>query len=333
MRLTYSGEFLHAAPWSVGSQGYANVSHGCTGMSTANAQWLYDLATSATSSRSPARAARRTSATASPSGTRTGTQWLADSQTGPGDDRGGPGDARGRRPAALTAPDGLGAADGPADAATGVQQASYAALRPREPYAPPGPRGDVRGPSGRRGHDRRGVRRDPAWAFMLGADYDRVAPLIAGALFDQRVERRHGVGGARMRPRSRCGTRRALRIRRRGATGRGRRSTRPRAPRCEARLAALRRGPRGRAAPAEPLLVPGRAGHPIRDRWPGAAWPRRVMRPGLARADAAGLACCLETSTAGRTATFYARRGFTRSTEVPIDGGPPTWWLTRPAQG
>jgi lipoprotein-anchoring transpeptidase ErfK/SrfK len=42
MRVTYSGEFVHAAPWSVGSQGHANVSHGCTGMSTANAQWLYD---------------------------------------------------------------------------------------------------------------------------------------------------------------------------------------------------------------------------------------------------------------------------------------------------
>jgi len=42
LRLTYSGEFLHAAPWSVGSQGRANVSHGCTGMSTSNARWLYD---------------------------------------------------------------------------------------------------------------------------------------------------------------------------------------------------------------------------------------------------------------------------------------------------
>jgi lipoprotein-anchoring transpeptidase ErfK/SrfK len=41
MRLTYSGEFIHAAPWSVGSQGHANVSHGCTGLSTANAGWLY----------------------------------------------------------------------------------------------------------------------------------------------------------------------------------------------------------------------------------------------------------------------------------------------------
>ena len=44
MRITYSGEFLHAAPWSVGSQGYANVSHGCVGMSTSNAAWLFDEA-------------------------------------------------------------------------------------------------------------------------------------------------------------------------------------------------------------------------------------------------------------------------------------------------
>ncbi|MCW2735982.1 Ig-like domain-containing protein [Nocardioides sp.] len=43
MRVTYSGEFLHAAPWSVGSQGHANVSHGCTGMSTADAGWLYAM--------------------------------------------------------------------------------------------------------------------------------------------------------------------------------------------------------------------------------------------------------------------------------------------------
>jgi lipoprotein-anchoring transpeptidase ErfK/SrfK len=42
MRLTWSGEFLHAAPWSVSSQGRANVSHGCTGMSTANARWMFE---------------------------------------------------------------------------------------------------------------------------------------------------------------------------------------------------------------------------------------------------------------------------------------------------
>ncbi|MBC9732176.1 L,D-transpeptidase [Nocardioides marmotae] len=43
MRVTYSGEFIHAAPWSVGSQGRANVSHGCTGLSTADAGWLYEM--------------------------------------------------------------------------------------------------------------------------------------------------------------------------------------------------------------------------------------------------------------------------------------------------
>lgn len=41
MRITNSGEFVHAAPWSVGSQGYANVSHGCIGLSTDNAYWLF----------------------------------------------------------------------------------------------------------------------------------------------------------------------------------------------------------------------------------------------------------------------------------------------------
>jgi len=42
-RLTGGGEYLHAAPWSVGSQGKRNVSHGCTNMSTENAKWLYGI--------------------------------------------------------------------------------------------------------------------------------------------------------------------------------------------------------------------------------------------------------------------------------------------------
>lgn len=41
-RVTWSGEYVHAAPWSVASQGVENVSHGCTGMSTDNAEWFYD---------------------------------------------------------------------------------------------------------------------------------------------------------------------------------------------------------------------------------------------------------------------------------------------------
>jgi lipoprotein-anchoring transpeptidase ErfK/SrfK len=42
MRMTYSGEFVHAAPWSVGSQGRANVSHGCVGMSTTDGEWWWN---------------------------------------------------------------------------------------------------------------------------------------------------------------------------------------------------------------------------------------------------------------------------------------------------
>ncbi|KPI05138.1 ErfK/YbiS/YcfS/YnhG family protein [Actinobacteria bacterium OV450] len=41
-RVTWSGEYVHAAPWSVESQGSENVSHGCTGMSTGNAAWFYE---------------------------------------------------------------------------------------------------------------------------------------------------------------------------------------------------------------------------------------------------------------------------------------------------
>jgi lipoprotein-anchoring transpeptidase ErfK/SrfK len=42
MRVTWSGEFVHAAPWSTGSQGRDNVSHGCVGMSMSNAIWLFN---------------------------------------------------------------------------------------------------------------------------------------------------------------------------------------------------------------------------------------------------------------------------------------------------
>jgi lipoprotein-anchoring transpeptidase ErfK/SrfK len=43
-QISYSGIFVHAAPWSVGSQGYSNVSHGCINVSTSNAQWYYENA-------------------------------------------------------------------------------------------------------------------------------------------------------------------------------------------------------------------------------------------------------------------------------------------------
>lgn len=43
VRFSNSGEYAHAAPWSVGSQGNANVSHGCLNLSPENAKWYYDV--------------------------------------------------------------------------------------------------------------------------------------------------------------------------------------------------------------------------------------------------------------------------------------------------
>ena len=41
LRLTWTGEFIHSAPWSTNAQGSQNVSHGCTNMGEANAQWMF----------------------------------------------------------------------------------------------------------------------------------------------------------------------------------------------------------------------------------------------------------------------------------------------------
>ena len=39
-QMSYSGIYVHAAPWSVGAQGSYNTSHGCINVSTDNAQWF-----------------------------------------------------------------------------------------------------------------------------------------------------------------------------------------------------------------------------------------------------------------------------------------------------
>ncbi|KWX57422.1 hypothetical protein ASJ79_01730 [Mycobacterium sp. NAZ190054] len=41
-QISYSGIYVHAAPWSVGSQGSSNVSHGCINVSTSNGKWFHD---------------------------------------------------------------------------------------------------------------------------------------------------------------------------------------------------------------------------------------------------------------------------------------------------
>lgn len=40
-QMSYSGIFVHSAPWSVGSQGRSNVSHGCLNVSPSDALWFF----------------------------------------------------------------------------------------------------------------------------------------------------------------------------------------------------------------------------------------------------------------------------------------------------
>jgi lipoprotein-anchoring transpeptidase ErfK/SrfK len=44
VRFTFSGDYYHDAYWSVGQQGFDNVSHGCVNLSPANAETYYNLA-------------------------------------------------------------------------------------------------------------------------------------------------------------------------------------------------------------------------------------------------------------------------------------------------
>lgn len=42
-QMSYSGIYVHAAPWSVWAQGNTNTSHGCINVSTDNAKWFQDF--------------------------------------------------------------------------------------------------------------------------------------------------------------------------------------------------------------------------------------------------------------------------------------------------
>jgi len=80
VRISNSGEFVHGAPWSVDSQGRANVSHGCVNLAPADAQWFFDFSR-------PGDAVVVTGSVRPPSTTDAGTadwnvpwdQWLAGS--------------------------------------------------------------------------------------------------------------------------------------------------------------------------------------------------------------------------------------------------------------
>lgn len=83
MRITSSGEFLHGAPWSVGSQGRANVSHGCVGMSSSNAQWLFEQSSLGDVVEITGTGVPQNLGNGVTVWTESWSQWLANSATGP----------------------------------------------------------------------------------------------------------------------------------------------------------------------------------------------------------------------------------------------------------
>ncbi|MCX6433481.1 MAG: GNAT family N-acetyltransferase [Actinobacteria bacterium] len=167
---------------------------------------------------------------------------------------------------------------------------------------------------------------DPAWTWLLGADFSRLAPLFAGALFDQRVD-----GGTVWMTEDAASVslwdppgsvdplvEEAAWAPFHAAAGAG----------AAARFAAYE-GALDRVSPTWSYWYLGvLATRPERA---GRGLATAVMAPGLSRADADGLDACLETSTLANRA-FYDRRGFVESTLVDLPDAPDTWWLRRPAQ-
>lgn len=167
---------------------------------------------------------------------------------------------------------------------------------------------------------------DPAWGFLHGAEYDRLASAFARALFDTRVGAGHvwvtsdlaavamwdPPGGSHSAESDRLWQ----------------------AYRAEAGELAWQRlrdyeGAVDNVRPRTPYWYLGvLATHPDRQ---GQGLATTVIGPVLDAADGAGLACCLETSTIGNR-QFYGRRGFTEVTDVRVASGPPTWWLRRVPQ-
>jgi GNAT superfamily N-acetyltransferase len=167
---------------------------------------------------------------------------------------------------------------------------------------------------------------DPAWAFILGEEYGRLAVEFAAALFDLRVVLGNvwvaGDGaavamwdppGVNDRP---PGLVQSVWARYRAVAGE------------EAlRRLSIYNDAVAAASPAEAHWYLGvLATHPQRRR-EGLA--TSVLAPVLGQADRAGVACCLETSTM-QNRRFYERRGFTQATAIAVPEGPPTWWLCRP---
>jgi GNAT superfamily N-acetyltransferase len=169
---------------------------------------------------------------------------------------------------------------------------------------------------------------DPAWLFLLGDDYDRLAPHFAGALFDLRVDTgdvwvTRDVAAAALWEAP--GEDRGPTVRSEQVWSKYRALAGASAWQ---RLTAYEHAVEA-ARPTTPFWYLGvLATHPDRQ---GEGLASALIAPIVARADHDGLDCCLETSTA-RNRAFYERRGFTDALDIEFEAGPPTWWLRRPPQ-
>jgi GNAT superfamily N-acetyltransferase len=166
---------------------------------------------------------------------------------------------------------------------------------------------------------------DPAWAFILGEQYGRLAAHFAAALFDLRIGSQNvwvtdEVAAVAMwdPPGKSDGARgygESIWARYRAIAGED----------ALRRLASYNDAVAAASPPEAYWYLGVLATHPKRQR-EGLA--TAVLTPILREADRLAIACCLETSTAVNR-RFYERRGFTQSTAIVLPGGPPTWWLRR----
>jgi GNAT superfamily N-acetyltransferase len=167
---------------------------------------------------------------------------------------------------------------------------------------------------------------DPAWSFLCGDEYPRLAPQFAGALFDTRVGSGHVwvtddlTSVAMWDPPARTPSAESERLWRTYRTVAGEPAWR--------RLSAYE-GAIDKVRPSTTYWYLGvLATHPDRHRQGLAT---TVIAPILEIADSEGLDCCLETSTTANR-EFYGRRGFSDITDIHLSSGPPTWWLRRAPQ-
>jgi GNAT superfamily N-acetyltransferase len=168
---------------------------------------------------------------------------------------------------------------------------------------------------------------DPAWAWLMGEDYDRLAPEFVGALFDTRVASstvwvdEHLATVAMWNPPRRSDEQARLAERTwssyREFAG----------ERAYARLGAYNDGTQA-ASPAQQHWYLGVLA--TRPSHQGKGLASALLEPVFALADRAREACCLETSTEANR-QFYEHRGFVESGAVVLPvGAPPTWWMSRP---